>query len=517
MVLVRARWSGSSLSRRGFLIAGSAALLSACRSARNYRPAGTATSGGTLTCANFLDWAPANPYQVPGRNICWLNNIFQPLLFTDPRSRQPVPLLASGWQLAPDNLSIDITLRDDVTFHTGRKMTADDVKYSFEQARLPAFGSNVAFVANALNEITVQSPTHLKLAFASVQPSLFDFLNWQVIVDRETDAGLKDGSQVIGTGPFMLSEWKPGASFTFKRYENYWAVNNVKLDGIEYIVTTDATAELAALRSGRAHIAIGLNTTDTQSFASNLQYQLLLGAGAVYMFGMNVTIPPFDNPAVRRAVAQAIDRERIKQQVFASTGFISDLYWGLDTPGADTSMTERYEYDPDAARKAISNAGAAGSNLQIMYGENPTVRSVYQIVANNVAAVGLVPSPVSLDQPTFQVKMLAADVGASYINVFGLGGLSPATLLNFLIPLKQGNPSQFWTPEYEDLRNRLLSATTPDQSATAVHDLSNYMLDKEFSMPLIQAPGVIVASAAVQGVEIASHGTVLFEKASLSA
>jgi peptide/nickel transport system substrate-binding protein len=507
----------TSLSRRGFLIAGSAALLTACRSARNYHPVGTATNGGTLTCANFLDAAPANPYQIPGRNVCWLNNVFQPLLFTDARTREPKTVLATSWQVAPDNLSVDITLRDDVTFHTGRKMTAEDVKYSFEQAKLPALGSNFAFVANAFKDITIKSPTQLTVAFDSVQPSLLDYLNWQVIVDKETDAGLKDGSQVIGTGPFMFSEWKPGASFTFKKHERYWAANNVKLDAIEFVVTTDATAELAALRSGRAQVAVGLNTTDTQSFASNLQYQLRLTAGAVHTFGMNVSVPPYDNPVVRRAVAQAIDRERIKQQVFASTGFISDLYWGLDTPGADAGMTERYEFDPDAARKAISDAGAAGSNTPIMYGENPTVRSVYQIVANNIAAVGLVPTPVALDQPTFQTKLIGADVGASYINVFGLGGFGPATLVNSLIPLRKGNPSQFWTQEYEDQRNRLLSATTPDQSATAVHELSNYMLDQEFSVPMIQAPGVVVASAAVHGLEVASHGTLLFETASLSA
>ena len=152
--------SAVSLSRRAFLL-GSAAVLSAGRSARNYRPVGTTTTGGTLTFAIALDAAPANPYQLPGRNLPWFNKVFQPLTYTDRDTRQPKPVLASSWRLAPDGLSIDITLRDDVTFHTGRKMTADDVKYTFEQAKLPAFGSTLAFVAAAFKDMTVRSPTQL--------------------------------------------------------------------------------------------------------------------------------------------------------------------------------------------------------------------------------------------------------------------------------------------------------------------------------------------------------------------
>lgn len=493
--------------------------ISGCTSARNAptpTPAGAPLKGGAVTYAVALDAQPDGIFKTLERNNAWINNVFEPIMLNQPKGQDPKPVLAKSWKLADDRLSIDIILRDDVTFQTGRHMTADDVKHTYEEAALPESGSQLGFVAKAFTGMSVVSPTELKITFSAPQGSLFDFFDQTLIIDKDTEAGLKDGSKVIGTGPFTFSDWKPGASYTLKKYANYWNADTVNLDSIEYVVTTDATAELSALRSGRAQVAWGLTASDAKTFAGN-KFSILDAGGSMYYLGMNVTVAPFDNQKVRQGVAYAIDSQRINDQILAGTGTVTDLPWGKNTPGVDQSLTGMYAYDPAKAKKLITDAGATGAAVPVSYnGSNPVVKAMYEVIANNLTAAGLTPTPVTLDQPTFQSKLAALDLGAAYASLTGQVGLSPATLLNALPPIRGKNVSHFASPENDKLRQPVLTASTPDETAKALTPLSKYMLDQEWLKMIVQAPSEIVVATTVQGVELSIRGPVLLGHASVA-
>lgn len=494
------------------LAVGTIVALSACTSARNApapTPAASPVKGGTVTYAVALDAQPDGIFKTLERNNAWIDNVFEPILLNQPNGQDPKPVLAKSWKLADDRLSIDIVLRGDVTFHTGRQMTADDVKHTYEEAALPESGSQLGFVAKAFTDMTVVSPTELKITFSSPQGSLFDFLDQTLIVDKDTEAGLKDGSKVIGTGPFTFSDWRPGASYTLKKYKSHWDADKVNLDSIEYVVTTDATAELSALRSGRAQVGWGLTASDAKSFAGN-KFSILDAGGSMYYLGMNVTVAPFDNQKVRQAVAYAIDSGRINDQVLAGTGTVTDLAWGKNTPGVDESLTGMYAYDAAKAKKMIADAGATGAAVPVSYnGSNPVVKAMYEVIANNLTAAGLAPTPVTLDQPTFQSKLATLDLGATYASLTGQVGLSPATLLNALPPIRSKNVSHFASPENDKLRQAVLTASTGDEKAKALKALSTYMLDQEWLKMIVQAPSEIVVATSVQAVDLSVRGPVL--------
>ncbi|BCW05925.1 ABC transporter substrate-binding protein [Arthrobacter sp. NtRootA1] len=470
-----------------------------------------------MTFAVALDAIPGSVFQTLETNYPWFNNVFESLLTVDPKDPDhPKPLLASSWKVSEDNLSIDITLRDDVTFHTGRKMTADDVKYSFEQAAKPTSGSQLSFVPKAFQAMTVVSPTELKISFTGPQPSLFDFFNQTPIIDEKTASGLADGTRVTGTGPFMFTDWKPGASFTLKKYERYWNAKAVNLDSIQYVVTTDATALLSALRSGRAQIAMGITATDAKSFDGNNQYQVTGSGGTFYTFGMNTSVAPFNNPKVRQAVAYALDRDRINSQVLAKTGYVSDLYWGAATPGLNGDDVTHYSYDPDKAKQLIQEAGAAGATVPITFHGNPVVKAMFEIVANNLTEIGLAPQANNVDQPTFQAQQIAADLGTAWLQNNGQGGLSPATLLNSLPVLRKTNPSKFVSPEYDKRRQSMFTATSESDKKAALQKMTDYVLDQVWAAPIIQAPSPVVASSALHGLQLSPRGPVVLTEAYLS-
>jgi peptide/nickel transport system substrate-binding protein len=492
--------------------------LAGCRPAVSAGPpTGAPVEGGTATFAVALDALPSGIFKTLETNYPWLYNVFEPLMTVDPTDpANPKPVLATAWKVAADGLSIDLTLRDDVTFQTGRPMTADDVKFSFEQAALPVNASTLRFVPAAFTSMTVVNPTTLHIEFKAAQPSLFDFFSQTPIVDQETFAGLADGTQIVGTGPYSFTDWKVGASFTLKKYDGYWNADKVHLDEIDYVVTTDATALLSALRSGRAQIAMGLTATDAASFAKDSQYVVQQTGGTFYTLGMDTTVAPFDNPKVRQAVAYALDRDRINAQVLAGTGYVSDFYWAPKTPGVDDSLVTHYSYDVEQAKKLIKDAGATGASVPIMFNSNPVVKAIYEVVANNLTEIGLVPVAKQVDQPTFQAAVSAVDYGAAWLQNTGQGGLSPVTMLNSMPTLRLPNGSKFDSPEYDTLRDALSKATTDDARNKALQKLSQFMLDEQWVAPIIQAPSALVNKSTLQGITFSPRGPVLLGTAYLT-
>ncbi|WP_157756844.1 ABC transporter substrate-binding protein [Plantactinospora sp. KBS50] len=509
----------SSISRRRLLAVGSLAAALAltaggCTSARNGGASAEAVKGGTITYAVALDALPSGIFGTLERNYPWINNVFQPVLQIDPDTREPKPVLATSWNIASDGLSIELTLHEGVTFHTGRAMSAEDVKYTFEQAADPQNASNLGFVARSFTSITVKSPTELTVTMSEPQPSLLEFLDQTLIIDKETAAGLKDGTQVVGTGPFTFGNWKQGASYELVKYPGYWNVDEVNLDRIEYVVTTDATAEISAVRSGRAQMASGLTPTDAQAFASG-QHRLLPAGGTIYNLGLNVSTAPLDDVRVRQAVAYAIDGERINKQVLAGVGEVSNVFWSAKAPGVDETLTRRYTYDPERAKQLVAEAGAAGAEVPITYGANPIVRAMYSIVANNLTEIGLKPVSKAVDQPAFSAGQSRGDLGAAYLSLHGQVGLSPVTLINSLPPLRAKNANGFWPQKYQDLRAELLAAPA-DQAGPATAALSRYLLDELPSVPIVQAPAQIVVSSTITGVESTIRGPILLEQAAIT-
>src|SRR5690348_4553267 len=146
------------LSRRFVLGAGAGAAalaLSGCRSAAAGDKPGASgpRRGGTLLLAASADAQPAAVMANRAGNWMWRRLVFEPLAELD-HQRVAQPVLAKSWAYNADRTQLTVDLRDDVTFHSGRQMTADDVVYSLEQAKVAKNASQLAAVANKLVSIT---------------------------------------------------------------------------------------------------------------------------------------------------------------------------------------------------------------------------------------------------------------------------------------------------------------------------------------------------------------------------
>lgn len=473
------------------------------------------TRGGSVTVVTPADPQPANIFAPRAGNSAWWAGVFEPLTRRDPKTSKPQPVLATSWKIAKDGLSINIKLRKGVTFQSGKPFTAQDVKFTFQKVTDPTHPAQFAFVAQQFTEIDVTGPLALTIKFKTPLSNIFDFFEGTPIVDSQTFAGLADGSKVIGTGPYKFTNWKPGASFVLQRYDGYWNKSAAYLDTINYAVISDGTAQVSALRSQRALIS-GLSASDAVNFQGDSGYSLALAGGYIATLGMDITKAPFTNQSVRQAVGFAIDRNRINKQVAAGLGTPTDLFWRPSEPGYVQSQPSLYTYNPAKAKKMISDAGFAGASVPIVIDAVPLWQSIFEILQNNLAAVGLVATAVTQNDAQFNQGQTGGEMGPAFLNIHGQVGLSAASLISSTPALRPTNPSKFYPAQYQTLRQNLLATTTKPASAKALAALSAYMLDQAFTQPILQAPNAIVISKQLLGMAFTVNGSFLFGSAYLA-
>jgi peptide/nickel transport system substrate-binding protein len=470
--------------------------------------------GGTLQIAAAADAQPQFVMANRAGNWSWRRLVFDSLVQLDENS-EPQPLIATDWEYNDDRTELTLTLRDDVVYHSGRALTAADVVFSLEQVKLPANASQLAGVAKNIASVTATSDTEVIITLAAPSDSLFDLLDLTPIVDSETWATIGDGKTVVGTGPFTWEQWVPGASLTLAANEQYWAESGPYLDEVSISVIPDSTALQSALKGGAADLVIGMAQSDVMRLADDTDYVLEDAGGVFYPFGIDVNQAPFNTPEARQALGFAIDRERISDQVFGGDALLTDLWWTPGSPGYPDDLAQHFTYDPDKATELLEESGAAGADITITFANLPVMKSLFEIVQNNLAEVGLNVTAEALDLPDYDKRQVDGNIGQSFLLLHGMVGFSAATLVDAMPSIRAGNPSHFDTPEYNDLKSAVRAADDTTR-ADALAALSEYMLEQSFSHIIAVAPQYHVHTARLQGVDVVSLGSVVATDAFLS-
>ncbi|MGY1857185.1 ABC transporter substrate-binding protein [Modestobacter sp. SYSU DS0290] len=426
-------------------------------------------------------------------NLLWARAVFEPLMTVTTESiDDPQPLLAESWEFSDDDREVVLQLQEGVTFHSGRPFTAEDVLLTLQQTLDPVNASNVAPIVSQWEveatgdlEVTIRSS-------APLSPVLGSTLDMAPIVDSDTWAGVADGSQLIGTGPFQVTEYEPGASMSLTRYEDYWQ-DGVFLDGIELNIIPDSTAQVSALRSGRTQLSNGLTVQDALSVTEGSdQFELDRTINGVYP----IVLDQVPDQRVRQAIAYAIDKERINEQVYGGLGTTEGLYWSQGSSDYPDDLANPYPYDPDQARQLIEEAGAEGTEVPITIINLPVIAAEYEIIANNLTEIGLQPSLTALAPPDYQQRLAAGSAG-NFLALRGLNGTAAFMVQTNTDLRLTGAHRQTTTPEYEQLVEQVVQAEG-DQGADAVRELTEYMNDQAVVVPLVTTEGVSVRSADVR-------------------
>lgn len=458
----------------------------------------TPVEGGTLRIVQGADAQPKNILAGRAGNDAWRHQVFDALTVLDSETGEPRPVLATEWEASEDGRTFRIRIRDDVTFHSGRPLTAADVVFTLEQMKVPENASQMRPIVSAYSTIEATGEHEVTITSESpVAPRIFDVFQLAVIVDQETFAGLADGTQVIGTGPFRWKEWVPGASLRLEKNADYWG-DGPYLDAIDISVIADSTAQANALR-GRADLVIGLTPRDSVMFRNDPNFQMLQAAGG-QIFPLGLNVETIENKELRQAIGFAIDRQRIIDQLFNGIGNGSAVWWSENEAGTTEELTNYYHYDPDRARELIAAAGAEGAEIDLTIIGLQPVPALYEIVQNNLREVGLAPVGNVVETAAFDQGQTAGDLGPAFMQIHGLQGFSAATLVDALPALRDGNPSKFGPPRYRELKDALQSAQDGDAYAAALQELARFMLDEAFSHIIVHTNRLDATTSSVHGI-----------------
>lgn len=306
--------------------------------------------------------------------------------------------------------SITFNLRSDVTFHNGRAMTAEDVKYSFERTINPepkspgqgfysnivGFDEMVSGAAESVAGMQVVDPSTVTIELKAPDAAFLHIvaINFSAVVLQEAieEYGEDFGKNPVGTGPYRFVSWDLGQEIVFERNADYFEACSPKLDRLVFEVGQEPTVALLRLERGEVDVlGDGIPPSRFVDFSTNPDTKDLVVRGTQMQTGyvaINTRMAPFDDVRVRQALNMAINKEKIVQ-IINGRAEVANQILPPTMPGYDPSY-QGYDYDPEQAKALLTEAGFAdGFTTQLFANNTDPNPRIVQSIQQDLAAIGI--------------------------------------------------------------------------------------------------------------------------------
>lgn len=422
------------------------------------------------------------------------------LVWNDDTLTEAVPQVAESWEISDDGLTYIFQLRDDVQFHNGRNLTAEDVVYSWDRVLELADVSRGDEQLADVESYEATGPYEFTVNLVRANPIFLEGLaHWALgIVPEESAAELE--TNPVSCGPYQFIEWVPNDHATYVKFDGYWDQEMLAQlpDEIQFIPVLEEQARLSMLQSGQVDIAeeIPAQYWETIENAPNLQLidQAITSSYLVYIF-QNESGPTSEQ-LVREAISYAIDREAVRQVALFGYGDIDCAY----VPEGHWAYTpfDCPSYDPERAQQLLAEAGyEEGLTLKIVTYDHPVYIPGAEVVQQNLLAIGVdaqiavVERGVWLDEAwgggDFDITLAALtrepDPDGLMSSVFREGG--------------GNNSARYFNEEVEELFDAGKSTADREERKEIYRQIQEILLDE---VPATKVASVFRASAANESV-----------------
>ncbi|WP_156434613.1 ABC transporter substrate-binding protein [Bradyrhizobium lablabi] len=329
-----------------------------------------------------------------------VEHIYGCLLRWDVTSTRVEPDLATAWE-NPDPRTFIFHLREGVKFHNGDELTSEDVKFTFQRLVDPATRSPWKSIFSVISAI--ETPDARTVIFRLEHP-FAPFLNYLATVRYTAIVSAADVKQRgdlvkggVGTGPFMLEEFKPDSLVRLKRNPFYYEPGLPYLDGLDLRIIPDEGSRMAALRSGSVHLT-WLSSPDSamqMRAASNIVSPDPVSFSRLLLLEFDQRRPPFSDVRVRRAFSQAINRELLLKVIWRGRAALSAALPPAQAPFSFASnevLGLPYLKEDVAAAKALMAEAGLSSGFETIFAVSPANYGdvqIAQIIQQQVARIGI--------------------------------------------------------------------------------------------------------------------------------
>jgi peptide/nickel transport system substrate-binding protein len=342
---------------------------------------GTDTDDGTpsrsdpdeLVIAQPSDADLLDPHRTQRASSSYVMSLVYDSLVSMDGDRTLQPSLGQGYEVSDDQTewTIELNVDSGITFHDGSEFTVDDVVFTFErflnQSLLPwAVGSlqGVEAVDDRRVTFTFEEP----YAFFDAHTAYSSYFG---ILPQDLGGASADefGQNPVGTGPYQFEEWVKGEQITLTRNEDYETptLDVVEADDpprperIVWQVIPSATPRIQGLLAGDVDVLLPVPPQSRSRVQDSSEAEFYSFAGTSISFlAPHNGLAPTDEQAVRKAIAHAIDRERIVEDIYNGAGEVnhSPMPIGHEPWAGDVIREEiGYPYDPEQARQLLADAG----------------------------------------------------------------------------------------------------------------------------------------------------------------
>ncbi|NTI78668.1 ABC transporter substrate-binding protein [Rhizobium rhizogenes] len=395
--------------------------------------------------------------------------IFDGLLSYD-ENLNPQPQLATEWSVAPDSLTYIFKLRPNVKWHDGKPLTSSDVVFSIDRIKRVHPRGSITFG----NVSSVETPDDRTVVFKLASPVpyfLTAFASSETLIipkhifEKLPEKDNPPDSALVGTGPFVFKEWVRSSHIVLERNPSYWDAGKPYLDRVIFRVIPDPASRSAGLEAGEIDLtSIGL--TDIERLKANPRLVVEDKPSAYgarhHQISLNLEVKELSDVRVRKAIAHAIDLEKIQRVVFYGYGKvapspISPLLTKFVNP-----TIRPYSFDPALSNKLLDEAGypkgANGFRFSLQVVNNPANDPRFPaFVAQSLKAVGIDASVGLSDQAAFIKRVYSERNFGLAIDAMG-NGFDPTVGVqrvywskNFRIGVPFSNASRYENPEVDRL------------------------------------------------------------------
>lgn len=446
-----------------------------------------------------------DPTQFATGNHVFLHQLYDALVDLGPDG-QPQPALATSWERLGDGLTVRFTLRPAV-FHSGRAITADDVVFTIERYLTEEVGANLMERMESFESVAAIDHKTVEIKLSSPTPGLFDLLSAVFIQDREAIDAL--ATKDAGSGPFVLTDFQPGVSFTMSRFADHWRNADTVPDNIVVRIIPDEGSAAAALQAGEVDLLLQASAQAALGLegAAGIKIEQLGDAPITYYLMTNTSRPPLDNLAVRKAIQRAIDRATIAEVVYAGAAVPTCQPWAPSHWAHDASLESACAFDLEVARQAVADSGVQTITLVVntaVDSYSPGSSATAQILKESLAEIGITLDIVTYEQARARELLLASEFDL-LLHQYNEGGNDP----QFIMPSGLYGPSgraKFTSPAYEDLIAASTSTLDAAERKKIYSAISQLIIDEAFIMPIVHGLRVYPMKEGVEGFDLDVSG-----------
>lgn len=472
-----------------------------------------------------------DPHVVTGiPEVKIINALLEGLLTYHPSSdTEPAPGAAQAWQVSDDGLTWHFFLRPDGRWSNGDPVTAHDFVFAWQRALSPALGCEYAdwffMIRNAeafnsglltdFSKVGIHAADDLTFVVqlnAPVPDFIHIILNHSFLpvhrptierhgpIDRR-GSGWSRPPHFVGNGPFQLVDWQPNARIRVERNPFYWDAHSVRLDAIEFFPINDEHTEQRMFDANRLHITNSVPVNRRDWYRAHQPDALRQDPYAgVYFYRLNTTVPPLDDPRVRKALHAAIDKERIVSRILRSGerpafAVVPDGLAGYHPPASDS-------FAPVYARNLLAEAGFPNGtgfpSLELLFNTSDNHRMIAVAIQDMWRQhLGI---EVTLHNQEWQTYLSTTKkMNYNIARAGWIGSVYPWSFLRIYTTANPNNETGWSNPAFDQLIDQAIHTIDPTQRLSLTYQAESLLLQDLPILPIFWYTNVFLIHPNVQG------------------